>query len=339
VIQNNWTQLTKPEKILIENKDEKNNIATIVASPLEKGFGMTLGVALRRVLLSSLQGAAIIGLKIEGAMHEFTTVKGMKEDVTDFILNIKEVVLRQHSEGNKKLTLKVKGPASVTAGMIDCPSDVEIVNKDFVICTLDAGSDLNVEFTTAAGKGYKTAEQNSPREQIVGYISIDSIFSPVKNVAIEIEAARVGQNTDFDKLLLTVKTNGAFLPEDCVAYAARILKDQLSLFVNFEDKEVAKKEEIEESLPFDPKLLKKVDELELSVRANNCLKNDNITYIGELVQKTENDMLKTPNFGRKSLNEIKAQLEQMGLHLGMQVTGFPPENIDELAKKYEDPYK
>ncbi len=339
MIQHNWMDLTKPEKILLENKDEKNNIATIVAAPLEKGFGMTLGVALRRVLLSSLQGAAIIGMKIEGAVHEFSTIKGMKEDITDFILNIKEVVVKQHAEGIKKLSLKVTGPKVVTAGMISCPSDVEIINPDFVICNLDADAKLEIEFTATTGKGYKTSEQNAPKEQVVGYISIDSIFSPVKNVAIEVDSARVGQNTDFDKLLLTVKTNGAFLPEDCVAYAARILKDQLSLFINFEEKETVTKQDAAASLPFDPKLLKKVDELELSVRANNCLKNDNITYIGELVQKTENDMLKTPNFGRKSLNEIKAQLEQMGLHLGMTVVGFPPENLEELAKKYEDPYK
>jgi len=338
VIQHNWMDLTKPEKIKLTNQDDKKHSATIVAAPLEKGFGMTLGVALRRVLLSSLQGSAVIGMKVEGVMHEFSSLKGMREDMTDFILNVKEIVLAQHSEGIKKMRLKAKGQQIVTAGMIEVSSDLEIINPDYVLCHLDDTADLDVEFTVTTGKGYKTAEENRLKEDIVGYMAIDSVFSPVKQVAITVEPARIGQNTDFDGLNLTVKTNGAVSPEDAVALAARILKDQITGFINFEDPEEVTDGSEEDSLPFDKMLLKKVEELELSVRANNCLKNDNITYIGELVQKSESDMLKTPNFGRKSLNEIKAQLEQMGLFLGMDVPGWPPENLEDMAKKFEDPY-
>lgn len=335
----NWKDLIKPEKVDIKAK-EGTHEARLVAAPLEKGFGQTLGVALRRVLLSSLQGSAIVGFKVEGAMHEFTSLPGMLEDLTDFVLNLKEIVVKQHTEGLKKMRLKVKGAQTVTAGMIEAGSDVEIINKDFVLCNLDEKGSLDVEFFVATGKGYKPAKENKIKDAPVGYIPVDAIFSPVRNVAVDVTDARVGQDTDYDKLTLTVKTNGTVAPEDAVALASRVLVDQFTLFINFEDPEVAggKREEEDSGLPFDKKLLKRVEELELSVRANNCLKNDDISYIGELVQKTENDMLKTPNFGRKSLNEIKMQLESMGLSLGMEVEGWPPENLEELAKKHEDPY-
>lgn len=339
MIQNNWLELIKPEKVVIEKEEVNKNIATLVAEPLEKGFGLTLGTALRRILLSSLQGTAVVGVKIDGVLHEFGSIPGVKEDVIELVLNIKQLVLKSEVEHPKKMTLNVSGAQVVTAGMIETSSDVEIINKDLVLCHLDSTANLNIEFFVENGKGYRTAEENKKPDMPIGYIAIDSIFSPVLNVASNVEQARVGQKTDYDKLLMTIKTDGSVKPEDALALAARILIDQLGLFVNFEDPEMVKKEEIEEELPFNKILLKKVDELELSVRANNCLKNDNINYIGELVQKTENDMLKTPNFGRKSLNEIKEQLGLMGLYLGMDVQGWPPENIEELSKKFENPYK
>lgn len=337
MIQNNWENLIKPEKVQVKNKSEVE--AVITAEPLERGYATTLGTALRRILLSSLQGAAITGLKIDGVLHEFSSKTGMKEDVVEFILNLKQVVLKVASEGTKKVSLKVKGPCVVTAGDIQTSADVEVINKDLVLCNLDSKGEINVELFVETGKGYVTSEEmEAGKKSPIGYIVIDAIFSPVVNVAFKIEQARVGQRTDYDKLVMTVKTDGSVTPEDAIALAARILKDQASLFVNFEDPDVITEEEEKDDLPFDKVLLKRVDELELSVRADNCLKNDNIDYIGDLVQRTENDMLKTPNFGRKSLNEIKDQLEQMGLRLGMKVEGWRPENIDELAKKYEDPY-
>ena len=339
MIQNNWLSLVKPGQIVVKKDEYDPNIASLVAEPLERGFGVTIGTALRRILLSSLQGCAITGIKIDGALHEFSSVQGMKEDVVELILNLKQVYIKELSESDHhKMKLSIKGAKTVTAGMIEVGHDLEIVNKDFVICHLDDTADLNIEFFVGTGSGYKTSEENKPSQSQVGLISIDSIFSPVLNVAFSIDPARVGQRTDYDKLTLTVKTNGTVSPDDAVAYAARILIDQFSLFVNFDDPKEIKKEEIKEDLPFDVVLLKKVNELELSVRADNCLKNDNIIYLGDLVQKTEADMLRTPNFGRKSLNEIKEQLANMGLSFGMKVDNWPPENIEELSKKYEDPY-
>lgn len=336
MIQHNWIDLIKPEKVKLDKQE--NNKTTLIAEPLERGFAHTLGNALRRILLSSLQGAAITAVKIEGALHEFTTVPGVREDVTDLILNIKDIVVNVHSEGRKKAHLKVTGPKVVTASMIELPADVEIANPDTVICHLDDKAELDIEFYIETGKGYNSSEQNTPEEAPIGLIAIDSVFSPIVNVAYNVSNARVGQKTDYDKLVMDIETNGTIEAEDALALAARILKDQIESFINFEDPEELAKEEEQEELPFDPNLLRRVEELELSVRASNCLKNDSITYIGELVQKSESDMLKTPNFGRKSLNEIKEQLTQMGLHLGMKIEGWPPENIEELAKKYEDKY-
>ncbi|MCQ2574940.1 MAG: DNA-directed RNA polymerase subunit alpha [Alphaproteobacteria bacterium] len=342
MIEKNWMTLIKPKKLNIKVDEHNPNIATLVAEPLEKGFGLTLGTALRRVLLSSLQGCAPIYIKIDGAQHEFSSLAGVREDITDIILNLKGVYFKALTEGQHKATLKVKGPAVVTAGMIETSSNVEVMNKDVEICNLDAGASLDMEITLASGRGYVPATANAV-DLPLGTIPVDSIYSPILNVASEVTQTRVGQSTDYDKLELTVKTNGSVSPEDAIAFAARILTDQLTVFINFEDpSQVAaatEEDKAKDVLPFDPKLLKHVDELELSVRATNCLKNDKINWLGELVQKTENDMLKTPNFGRKSLNEIKVQLEAMGLSLGMEVPGWPPENIAELAKKYEDPYK
>ncbi len=342
MIEKNWMTLIKPKKLTVKVDEYNPNIATLIAEPLEKGFGLTLGTALRRVLLSSLQGCAPVNIKIDGVGHEFSSISGVREDVTDIILNLKGVYFKALTEGQHKAFLKVKGPAVVTAGMIEATGGVEVMNKDAEICTLDKGANLDIELTLATGRGYVPASANSEGLPL-GVMPVDSIYSPILNVASEVSATRVGQSTDFDKLELTVKTNGSISPEDAIAFAARILTDQLLVFINFEDpaqlNAPSEEEQAKDALPFDAKLLKHVDELELSVRANNCLKNDKINWLGELVQKTESDMLKTPNFGRKSLNEIRVQLEAMGLGLGMEVPGWPPENIAELAKKYEDPYK
>jgi DNA-directed RNA polymerase subunit alpha len=338
VIQKNWQELIKPSKLQVEAGADPSRSATVVAEPLERGFGMTLGNSLRRVLLSSLQGAAVTAIQIEGVLHEFSSIPGVREDVTDIILNVKNLGLRMHGEGPKRMHLRATGPGEVKAGMIEAGHDIEIMDPDLVLCTLDEGAKLNIEFTVETGKGYVPASQNRPEDSPIGLIPIDAIFSPVKKVAYKVENTRVGQVTDYDKLSMVVETNGAVTPDDAVALAARILQDQLQLFINFEEPTQVVEEEKKDELPFNKNLLRKVDELELSVRSANCLKNDNIIYIGDLVQKTEAEMLRTPNFGRKSLNEIKEVLSQMGLHLGMEIPNWPPENIEELAKKLEEPY-
>jgi DNA-directed RNA polymerase subunit alpha len=338
MIQKNWQDLIKPNKLVVNPSDDGKRVATLVAEPLERGFGVTLGNALRRVLLSSLQGAAIVSVQIDGVLHEFSSIPGVREDVTDIILNIKAIAIKMQGEGSKRLTLRKTGPGIVRAGDIAVSGDVQILNPDLMICSLDEGAELRMEFVVKTGKGYVPADRNRAEDAPIGLIPIDSIYSPVKKVSYRIENTREGQILDYDKLIMTVETNGGVTPEDAVAYAARILQDQLEVFVNFEE---PRREEEKSSMPelaFNPALLKKVDELELSVRSANCLKNDNIVYIGDLIQKSESEMLRTPNFGRKSLNEIKEVLATMGLHLGMDVTGWPPENIEELAKRFEEHY-
>jgi DNA-directed RNA polymerase subunit alpha len=337
-IQKNWLELIKPNKVEVERKSDFRNIGKVVVEPLERGFGLTLGNSLRRILLSSLQGAAVTAVKIAGVQHEFSTIEGVREDVTDIVLNIKAIAVRMHAEGPKRMRIIAEGPCEVTAGMIEAGADIEIMNPDLILCTLDKGAKLDMEMTVGTGKGYRPASMNRPEEAPVGLIPVDSIFSPVRKVSYEVEDTRVGQITDYDKLTLTVETNGVISPDDAVAYAARILQDQLQVFINFDEPKEAHASEVEESLPFNRNLLKKVEELELSVRSANCLKNDNIIYIGDLIQKSEGEMLRTPNFGRKSLNEIKEVLTMMGLHLGMPVEGWPPENIEDLAKRLDDPF-
>ncbi|MCH7937705.1 MAG: DNA-directed RNA polymerase subunit alpha [Proteobacteria bacterium] len=338
MIQKNWQELIKPTKLDVQPGADAARTATIIAEPLERGFGLTLGNALRRVLLSSLQGAAVTSVQIDGVLHEFSAIPGVREDVTDIVLNIKSLNIRMLAEGPKRMTLKASGPAEVKAGTIEVGPDIEIMNPDFVLCHLDKGAKLNMEMTVENGKGYVAAAQNRPEDSPIGLIPVDAVFSPVRKVTYKVDNTRVGQVTDHDKLSLEVTTSGVVSPDDAVALAARILQDQLNLFINFEEPQKALSEEQREELPFNKNLLRKVDELELSVRSANCLKNDNIIYIGDLVQKTETDMLRTPNFGRKSLNEIKEVLGQMGLHLGMEIPDWPPENIEELAKKLEDPF-
>ena len=338
VNQKNWQELIRPSKLDIQQGRERRRVATLVAEPLERGFGMTLGNALRRILLSSLQGAAVSSVQIDGVLHEFSSIAGVREDVTDIILNIKDIAFKMVGEGSKRLVLKKEGPGTVTAGDIQLTGDIEILNPDHVICTLDQGAEIRIEFTVNTGKGYVSAERNRPEDAPIGLIPVDSLFSPVKRVSYRVENTREGQILDYDKLVLTVETDGAVSPDDAVAYAARILQDQLSIFINFDEPSKVVVEDVKPELEFNAALLKKVDELELSVRSANCLKNDNIVYIGDLIQKSESEMLRTPNFGRKSLNEIKEVLAQMGLHLGMEVPGWPPENIDDLAKRFEDHY-
>jgi DNA-directed RNA polymerase subunit alpha len=328
---------------MIEQGADGQRKARIVAEPLERGYGVTLGNSLRRVLLSSLQGAAVTAVQIDGVVHEFSSMEGVREDVVDIVLNIKQLALRMHAEGPKRMTLRATGPGAVTAGQIEAGADIEILNPDHVLCTLDDGANVRMEFTVQNGKGYVPAERNRPEDAPIGLIAVDALYSPVKRVAYRVEPTRLGQSLDFDKLVMEIETNGAVSPVDAVAYASRILQDQLDVFITFDEpkkKALAGAEggaaEPKPDLPFNPALLKKVDELELSVRSANCLKNDNIVYIGDLIQKSEGEMLRTPNFGRKSLNEIKEVLGGMGLHLGMDVPNWPPENIEDLAKKFED---
>lgn len=336
MIQNNWQELIKPNKLEVTSKSDTK--AVIVAEPLERGFGLTLGNALRRVLLSSLQGAAVTSVHIDGVLHEFSSIPGVREDVTDIVLNVKEISIAMEGEGPKRMVVRKEGPGTVLASDIQTVGDVTILNPDHVICTLDEDADIRMELMVDTGKGYVAADRNRPEDAPIGLIPVDSLYSPVQRVSYKVDKTREGQSLDYDKLTLTVETNGSVSPEDAIAFAARILQDQMSIFINFEEPEREVKEEETAELAFNPALLKKVDELELSVRSANCLKNDNIVYIGDLIQKTEAEMLRTPNFGRKSLNEIKEVLAGMGLHLGMEIPAWPPENIEELAKRYEDQY-
>ncbi len=336
MITKNWQELIKPNKLVTISTSPTQ--AVLVAEPLERGYGLTLGNALRRVLLSSLQGAAVTAIQIDGVLHEFSSISGVREDVTDIVLNVKEIALRMQSDTPKRMVIRKEGPGVVKAGDIQTVGDIEVLNPELVICTLDQGAEIRMELTVQTGKGYVPADRNRAEDAPIGLIPVDSLYSPVRKVSYKVDNTREGQYLDYDKLTLTVETDGSISPEDAVAYAARIIQDQLSIFVNFEEptKETAI-EQVQE-LAFNPALLKKVDELELSVRSANCLKNDNIVYIGDLIQKTEAEMLRTPNFGRKSLNEIKEVLAGMGLHLGMEVPTWPPENIEDLAKRYEDQY-
>lgn len=338
VLKGNWETLIRPGQLeTIPNPDD-SNIANIIVQPLERGFAMTLGNALRRMLLSSLQGTAVTAVQIDNVLHEFSHIAGVREDVTDIILNIKTIRLKGHTVGPQKMTLQAKGPCKVTAGMIDTGGQIDVMNPDTPICTLDKNSEISITFYTESGKGYVSAAQNRPEDSMIGLIPIDTIFSPVRRVSYQVGNTRIGQDTDYDKLTMLIETDGTVTPEDALALAARILNEQLKTFINFQEAVAPVFEEKKKELPFNRNLLRKVDELELSVRSANCLKNDNIVYIGDLVKKSENEMLRTPNFGRKSLNEIKAVLSQMGLSLGMNILGWPPEDINELLKQNDEPF-
>ncbi len=338
-IEKNWKDLIKPKGLKIEKLEDSNNYAKFICEPLERGFGITLGNALRRILLSSLRGMAITSVKIDGVAHEFSSIPGVIEDVTDIILNLKGVRFKSKTEGPVTLYIEKYGENIVRAGDIHGSDLITVLNPDHYICTMSKDAVLKMELKVKAGKGYVPAERNIELDMPIGTIPIDAIFSPIQKVSYNVTQARVGQMTDYDRLTMEVWTDGSISPEDAVAYAAKILKDQLSLFINFTEEEPVKEEvKVEEKPIWNENLFKRVDELELSVRSANCLKNADIKYIGELVQKTEAEMLKTKNFGRKSLNEIKEILAEMGLSLGMKLENFPSREELERREREKESY-
>lgn len=334
----NWRDLIKPKRLQIETDTMTATYGKFYAEPFERGFGTTLGNSLRRVLLSSLQGAAIASVRIKGVLHEFSTIPGVTEDVTDVILNLKGVLLKIHGTESRNIRIVKKGAGVVTAGDIITDSHVEILNPDHHIATCSKEADLEMDMVVALGKGYVPADRNRDEKAPVGTIPIDSIFSPIKKVNYTVANARVGQITDFDRLNLEIVTDGSVRPDDAIAYAAKILKEQLQIFINFdEDSEPGEQTGGDDSRKINENLYRTVDELELSVRSANCLKNADIHLIGDLVQRSEAEMLKTQNFGRKSLNEIKDILSEMGLTLGMKLDNFPdPEYLKMIQKGSEE---
>jgi DNA-directed RNA polymerase subunit alpha len=335
MIQKNWTELIKPKRLEVDSDSHTASYGKFSCEPLERGFGTTLGNALRRVLLSSLRGAAITGVRIKDVHHEFSAIPGVLEDVTEILLNLKQVRIKMLADGTKNLTLEARGESRVTAGNIKTDGTLEILNPDQHIASLSADGQLSMELIVKSGKGYVPGEGEKEETQPIGYIHLDASFSPIRKVNYVVTQARVGQRTDYDKLTLEVWTDGSLTPEDAVAYAAKILKDQLTMFINFEEESERVEERPSEETPIlNENLYRGVNELELSVRAANCLRNANIRYIGELVQKTEQEMLKTKNFGRKSLNEIKDILTEMGLSLGMKLDNFsPPDQVPERKEE------
>jgi DNA-directed RNA polymerase subunit alpha len=328
----NWRDLIKPRRLDVDQDSLSQTYGKFIAEPLERGFGTTLGNSLRRVLLSSLQGAAITSLRIEGVDHEFTTIPEVTEDVTDIVLNIKEVLLRMHTNEQKTIRIEAEGPKEVKAGDIIADDQVEILNPGHHICTVSEGGHLRMEMTCRRGRGYVPAASNKVAGAPIGTIPVDSLFSPVRKVNYQVTNARVGQVTDYDKLSLEVWTDGSVTPQDAVAYAAKIVKEQLSVFINFDEtEEPLPIETPKEEAKLNENLFRSVDELELSVRSANCLQQANIKTIGDLVQRTEAEMLKTKNFGRKSLKEIKEILAEMGLSLGMKLENWPPKTAPQVA--------
>jgi len=330
----NWQTLIKAKALEADAETLSPTYGRFHVEPLERGFGITIGNSLRRALLSSLQGAAITGVRLKGVLHEFSTLPGVREDVTDIILNIKEILVKLHTDGPETLRLKVSKPGVIKAGDIQPNPNVQILNPDHPLATLSEDGELEMEMVVKWGRGYVPAERNREDGQPIGTIPIDALFSPIRKVNYTVTYARVGQITDYDRLTLEVWTSGSVGPAEAIGYAAKILKEQISVFINFDEGEVIpKRESVEEASGVNENLFKSVDELELSVRSANCLKNANIRYIGDLVQKTEADMLKTKNFGRKSLNEIKEILEEMGLSLGMKLENWPPPELQQSGKE------
>lgn len=330
VVQANWHELIKPRRLEVDDKSLTPTYGKFFGEPFERGFGITIGNALRRVLLSSLQGAAIVGVRVKGVLHEFSTIAGVTEDVTDIILNLKEVRVKLHDGATEELaTIRVRGPREVTAADIQGGPQIEILNPNQHIATLQKDAELDMELVIRLGRGYVPADRNKREEDPVGTVPIDAIFSPITKVNFTVTNARVGQRTDYDRLLLEVHTDGSVRPEDAVAYAARIIQEQVTIFVNFEEEDLGAPAKISADAGGNENLFRTVDDLELSVRSANCLQNADIRYIGELIQRSEQEMLKTKNFGRKSLNEIKEILREMGLGLGMRLENFPPrEELD-----------
>ena len=344
MLSKNWKTLIKPGKLEIKEDAENKefNLAngtmsgSFVVEPLERGFGLTLGNALRRVLLSSLHGAAVTNIRIEGVTHEFSTIPGVKEDVPQVILNIKNVHFTMDDSEPKKIVLNIKGGKAsklVYAKDLQLPTGIKILNEDTYLCTVESGHEVKIEMEVQLGKGYVAAKHHKQENHPIDLIAIDSWFSPVFKVAYKVEDTRVGRMTNFDKLIVQLETDGSIAPKVAVGVAAKILQDQLQRFIEFDMPDEQELEDKEQEGAINLNLLKKVDDLELSVRSANCLLSENIVYIGDLVTKTEAQMLKTPNFGRKSLNEIKEVLVKMGLELGMVLDDWPPENLEELVEK------
>ena len=333
LIARNWRELIRPRS-LESDGESTETYWRVACEPLERGFGVTLGNALRRVLLSSLQGAAITAVRINNVLHEFSSIPGVMEDVSDIVLNLKEVRLRMHGNGPKTLRVHKRGEGVILAGDLAAEdSSIEVVNPEHRIATLSPEANVEMELTVRLGKGYVPAEKNKTEDMAIGTIPIDSIFSPVRKITYTVTPARVGRETDFDRLLLEIWTDGTVAPSNALAYGAKILKEQLAIFIDFDEPVEAPQPKSDEPMPLNPNLFRSVDELELSVRSANCLQNANIRLIGELVQRSEAEMLKTKNFGRKSLNEIKEVLVSMGLHLGMKLDGFPErKDVDRIAR-------
>ena len=319
-----WKPLTMPKEVVIDQSSATENYSRFIVEPLERGFGTTLGNCLRRVLLSSIQGAAVVSMRINGVLHEFSTIKGVYEDVTNIVLNVKNIRIRMHADEMKTLTLKASSKGKLTAGMFEGSSEIEILNKDQHICELTDDIEFEMEIDIDSGQSYHVAELNKRQDAPVGTVFVDSLFSPVVKVSYLVESTRVGQRTDFDRLILEVNTDGSITPEDALSYAAKLVKDHLQLFIHMdEDVMVEEEPEEDEEVVRVRNLLKtRVDELELSVRSSNCLRAANIQTIQDLVTKSEAEMLKYRNFGRKSLNEISAILEEMNLSFGMDVSPY-----------------
>ena len=334
--------LIKPSCIQVNESESNQNKATLVAEPIEKGFGVTLGNVLRRILLSSVGGVAVCSIRMPGVLHEFSSIHAVKESVSEIIINIKSLVITAQKLGaneKRKMHLKVQGPCIVTAGMISCDDDIEIINSDLIICTINEGGYISIEMTINKGKGYVPVVRTNKRDVVIqqqsyGVIHIDACYSPIVKVSYDVESSRVGNITNYDKLNLIVETNGSIAPIDAVSMAANILCDQAESFIKFKPEDNQDDKDDFEDIGYNPNLLRLVSCMEFSVRCQNCLRNENIVYIADLVQRTENDMLRTANFGRKSLNEIKVVLKSMGLKFGMKIDNWPPENIQELSKKY-----
>jgi DNA-directed RNA polymerase subunit alpha len=331
-----WTDLIKPKQLEVDEKTLTSTYGKFYAEPFERGFGQTIGNSLRRILLSSLMGASIVAVRMKGILHEFSTIPGVTEDVTDIILNLKEVRLRLNDGEQHTLKVEAKGPATVLAKDITGSANVEILNPEQKIATLSRDAKLDMELIAKLGRGYVPAERNREEGAPVDTVFIDAIFSPVQKVNFSVTNARLGQHTDYDRVVFEVVTDGSVKPDDAVAYAAKILQDQLSIFVNFQDEPQQERRDDRPSIPLNDNLFRSVDELEFSVRSQNCLQNADIKYIGELVQKSEQEMLKTKNFGHKSLNEIKEILREMGLELGMKIDHFPPREEIESRRRADE---
>jgi len=334
ILKESWHTLTKPTSITLKEGYDNATKSVIIMEPFARGYGNTLGNALRRVLLSSINGFAVTSVKIEGISHEYGAIEGVKEDVLDIIMNLKSLAIVKNDGSPFTLKLSVNKPGPVYAGAIELPAGVEIFNRDLLICTLEKGAKIEMQMHVECGKGYVVANQDKKIERGISNIMVDAIFSPVKKVSYRVENARVEQITDYDKLIIEIDTNGTITPQDALGVAAKILQEQLQVFVNFDVATIdAPVQRVTYDEPeFNKNLLKTIDELELSVRSYNCLKNENIIYVGDLVSKSEAEMLKTANFGRKSLNELKDNLKIMGLSFGMKLTNWPPKNLDELLK-------